>query len=107
VLLHLLWFLIFLSLDPLTRTSSFNDHRHSSSLELSTLCSSPPSPSCLRSSSHNLLVPAPSLSILVGASKPHKPIIQSDRIEDVDATRLFRLIEEHDYLAVFFCECYL
>ena len=41
---------------------------------------------------------------LISCTKPHKPLLQSDVIEDVDATRLFRMIEEEDYLAVFFCE---
>lgn len=43
-------------------------------------------------------------SSIVQCTKPHKPLLQSDVIEDVDATRLFRMIEEEDYLAVFFCE---
>lgn len=89
VLLSFLWFLIYLSVDPLT---VFHDS--------SSLPSSPLSPSS--SSLHHFS--RSRQSSLVGATKPHKPILQSDRIEDVDATRLFRMIEEHDYLAVFFCE---
>lgn len=37
-------------------------------------------------------------------TKAHKPILESDVIEDVDAAKLFRMIEEHEYLAVFFCK---
>jgi len=91
VLLNLLWFLIYLSFDPLRASSHLNSH----SSYLPSLCSSPQAlPSPLKS------------QILVGASKPHKPIFESDRIEDVDANRLFRMIEEEEYLAVFFCESY-
>lgn len=48
------------------------------------------------------------LVILCGptrANKPPKPkAIHSDIIEDVDANRLFELVESEEFLAVFFCE---
>ena len=50
---------------------------------------------------YTILIISPAV---IQCTKPHKPLLQSDVIEDVDATRLFRMIEEEDYLAVFFCE---
>lgn len=98
VLLSFIWFLIYLSFDPL---SSPSFHPSSSRSSLCSVSPSTPSSSSLQYFSRS---PSSYSSILVGATKPHKPILQSDVIEDVDATRLFRMIEEEDYLAVFFCE---
>ena len=38
------------------------------------------------------------------ATKAGKPVLESDVIENVDAAKLFHMIEEHEYLAVFFCK---
>lgn len=41
-------------------------------------------------------------SSLISCSKPRPPVLESDRIEEVDAAHLLKLYEEEDYLAVFF-----
>lgn len=46
-------------------------------------------------------------SSLTSCSKPRPPVLESDRIEEVDAARLLQLYEEEDYLAVFFREYFI
>lgn len=41
------------------------------------------------------------------ATKAGKPVLESDVIENVDAAKLFRMIDEHEYLAVFFCKYFI